>query len=61
MQQELRSQALLLLSIKDPRAKCLAVADLREQYLSGDIRLNEKTVLSDEGVDIPGQIGRAHV
>ncbi|MEY5051307.1 MAG: hypothetical protein RLZZ619_1237, partial [Pseudomonadota bacterium] len=35
MNLELRSQALLLLSIKDPRAKCLAVADLRQQYLAG--------------------------
>lgn len=55
MNLELRSQALLLLSIKDPRAKCLAVADLRQQYLAGAIQLNEKAVLLDEGVDIPGR------
>jgi uncharacterized ferritin-like protein (DUF455 family) len=55
MQQELRSQALLLLSIKDPGTKCSAVAQLREQYLAGDINLNSKVLLSDKDVDIPGR------
>ena len=55
MNLELRSQALLLLSIKDPGTKCSAVAQLREQYLAGDINLNAKVLLSDKDVDIPGR------
>ncbi|MFM8760645.1 MAG: DUF455 domain-containing protein, partial [Polynucleobacter victoriensis] len=55
MNSELRSQALSLLSIKEPHAKCMAVAHLREEYLAGNIKLNEDATLSDKDVDIPGR------
>ena len=55
MTSELRSQALLLLSIKDPHAKCVAVAALREQYLAGHIRLDVDAKISDQDVIIPGR------
>ena len=55
MQQELRSTALHLLSIRDPILKGDGVARLREDYLNHRVTLDLERNLTDTGVVIPGR------
>ena len=55
MQQELRSTALHLLSIRDPILKGDGVARLREDYLNNRVTLDLERNLTETGVVIPGR------
>ncbi len=52
---ELRTQALHLLSISDPFIKGPAVLSLRKEFEAGQVDLDSKMNLTQEGVTIPGR------
>lgn len=52
---ELRTQALQLLSISDPFIKGPSVLALRKDFEAGQVQLDPQSVLTEEGVEIPGR------